>query len=643
MGIATLPLLKSVIRVMSIFKPSSSSNNLPEFDCDASFNRLLCLNSISSASRPIDHIVTPVVELSQDINYNPDRTNSLKERCDAAYAKLIETTTTVHENNRELSRLKEEKKIRKKAGENVSQLTKEMAATKKHATSLKKVVKANTRILHDAYPVYVASRLFDQHNPHLKGRFAESDDPQFQLKRIPVYIDRSKGFVQCGLYECRYPKIEFLRESDFSLKLEVIEANGFKIPDFDYEIGSNTLELVGVIKHTNSFICNLLIGSKFNDYFRRANYYVWCSQDETRIKRFCKSRKYLIPQMVYRYSRFKSIIQKAIDNQEEQIIPAILFFGKNVPQLKEGLGNSLWKQIVKSSASRNALVFSRMMVLLNKYHLARRNYGVLIGKSKPRITRLIPADYKTILESLYLFPTTFLRMSFFYSYTNYRGDGQELTNIENYLKSGLWAISNGCYKSNALEELVNTNQIDVYHLQHKKSKTARITYLKDGLMTQLSTQFIDTRRMAANLDRPFNMNWSARRMHREHEILSRAGLKASVIDRPLRFKKEWPKNIIVGDVIAILLESTHSLIHEGAELKHCVGSYADVVDSGGAIIYSLSTQQGDQLFRSTLQLSVKGNSVFPVQNQSFYNEAPIQTLSKAAGDIAVEINKWLKR
>lgn len=589
-------------------------------------------------------IFSSVVDIIRNLKQVPDRTHKLKDMCDSAYRLLSEAKLKFHDVGIENSELKEEKKRLKKSGQDLAALTKEIAKNKKQLTELKKTIRIHMKTLHDAYPVFAASYVFDQQNPELKGRYGEREDPQFQIQRIPVYIDDTNHVVHFGSFQFAYPEIHFLREKDSSLKLKIMKANGLEMPPFDYDINYGALELIGVVNHANNFVSSLLLGSKFNDYFRRVNYYIWCAHDEERIKRFCKSRKYLIPEMVYRYNRFHSLIKKAIDNQEEQIIPAILFFGKSVAQLKNGLGSALWKKIVKSSPTRNTLIFSRLMILLNKsYFPDAKHYGVYKGKRKPRLQHLNIGDFKQILELLYDFPSSFLKMSFFYNYTNYRNDVPDLIKIHTYLQSGIWAIANGSYDVSELEHRTNAHDYDRYNLSTKKSSRARIMYLKSEVMNRLSNQFTDTKRMAENLDRPFNPVWSARRMHREHENLTREGLKARVKNRRFNFKKDWPQSIEIGNVKATLLDTTHSLIFEGSEMRHCVGSYSDIVDSGSSIIYSLTTEQSNEVFRSTLQLAVRPNGVNPVQNRSVYNERPIQLLIDAAPQVAAEINRWLAK
>jgi hypothetical protein len=53
--------------------------------------------------------------------------------------------------------------------------------------------------------------------------------------------------------------------------------------------------------------------------------------------------------------------------------------------------------------------------------------------------------------------------------------------------------------------------------------------------------------------------------------------------------------------VAMLLKTPYELMREGTEMRHCVGSYADLVEAGYCLIFSLRAAGGT---RSTLELKI---------------------------------------
>lgn len=133
-------------------------------------------------------------------------------------------------------------------------------------------------------------------------------------------------------------------------------------------------------KQRNEFYA-LHLGSKFNDRFRRVNYKVWVSPYECEIKRFCYIGRSLADNLVYQFHGAAGIINEALNDKLDHLVPVILATNKTPSDLKKLLGKSIWKRICKNSLSRNKLLIN------NIFSMCQRLYGFNINwittSSKP--------------------------------------------------------------------------------------------------------------------------------------------------------------------------------------------------------------------------------------------------------------------
>lgn len=114
----------------------------------------------------------------------------------------------------------------------------------------------------------------------------------------------------------------------------------------------------------------------------------------------------------------------------------------------------------------------------------------------------------------------------------------------------------------------------------------------------------DTKRLATQIEAPFDPLWTPRKMKEKHDQYAREV-------NALRYspaKIEWLKPICHvfqhEGYAATLLDSRALVAEEGTVMGHCVGGYAESVAEGHYLVYSI-TKDGER--SSTLGISVKGN------------------------------------
>lgn len=101
--------------------------------------------------------------------------------------------------------------------------------------------------------------------------------------------------------------------------------------------------------------------------------------------------------------------------------------------------------------------------------------------------------------------------------------------------------------------------------------------------------FMDTCKMARTLDKKVNCSWGEKRLKLEHDEWSK-----EITNTVLEFEDERQLN--VAEIFIIfseysgykLLKSNKDLLREGMTQKHCVGTYINRVDNGGAGIYHIN-------------------------------------------------------
>lgn len=265
----------------------------------------------------------------------------------------------------------------------------------------------------------------------------------------------------------------------------------------------------------------------------------------------------------------------------ENVIPAVVLFGKNPQELKNELGKSIWKKICKNSYSKNRMIF----------HAVAGN----------RISFQSFQDFVDV-------PYTLARSKNVYQHRD------------------LWKhIKNSGLPMNAFS--------DKKHPEFRKART-------------IVTMFMDTNRMALQLQQPFNPEWSVRRMHEEHERLTRMqrGIlrKESELENSLRFDEFQQLPVVLHNGCrADPLLTRAEVILEGEEMSHCVGGYATSCARGHYVVYSLNKD----CIRTTLGIDRIQNQdksykyVFSQHYGKFNNAVTDADFIETAVKVVQELNK----
>ncbi len=421
---------------------------------------------------------------------------------------------------------------------------------------------------------------------------------------LKMQIHQNPKCIQIGNYYSCFPY--FYRRSKapelaLSLKDKILVHNNLSVPLFNYD---------DVAARNRDYA--RMLGIRFNDRFSKINYALWVGKDAVQIHRFCQVGQILSAGLVFRFHAYRKLIDIALANNESHLVPAILFFGTGVNQLKTGLGSQLWKTLCNNSFSRNRLIF------LNAYRCGKfpdtmgvSTYSTAILK-KPKLFNNTPEKYKPIIENLSLLPTSILKSIIFQKRT--------------------FRFETGTTHSNFLF----CTQLFL-RISTTAKKQRKLT--DESFIDQAWQLIIDTYRMARRLNEPFSLDWSERRIHREHNRLSHEYTKLLYPNHltEYQFTMPWVRVIGRDGITASLLTTPHSLAVEGSEMHHCVASYHDYVYSGHSIIFSLKDQHN---VRSTLELGHEENKVVILQHRGKYND-DVSPLFDAMAQHVVDIQNAL--
>ncbi len=299
--------------------------------------------------------------------------------------------------------------------------------------------------------------------------------------QLNICVDTTEKCIQVGAHYSYFPNLTHRPEATVSLKMEILMENNRELPR------SSGSGMKAFFKGYSD-----ILGARFNWRYQRLNYCAWVGKDAELIHRFCRDGKSLSDGLVYRFHAFRTLILKAVEYNEQHIIPAILFFGVDVPVLKSGLGASLWKTICSNSLTRNHLIFNRLY-LVGKFprHKSIEVFEALnlVLHKKPEIQDRKCSTYKKLLESLTLIPSSLLKRSSLCD-----GIGRvEKDGTHEHLNELVWV-------SNAVKN---------------KKKVTDKNFIDDTWRL-----YRDTLRMAQRLNVPFSCNWSYNRIDREHKKLT---------------------------------------------------------------------------------------------------------------------------
>lgn len=411
--------------------------------------------------------------------------------------------------------------------------------------------------------------------PPADNSSAHNTDGVATIEQLRLVLHQSPKCLQVGSFYNCYPDLYVYSDNQQVRKDRVLHQNNVSFPQ------NSTFE------YYSSFYCAHL-GGKFNKRYQKLSYALWVGDDHKLIHRFCHYGKNLHCELVYRFHCFRDLIMEAVGNNEQHLIPAILFFGISINDIKAGLGSSLWKALCKNSVSRNKLIFKCAVFTstLNRFFCARYD----VSELKEPVLQVVPIQKaKPIIEALNELPSGILQSTHLL---------RALDNNEydyDYAENGDLEI---------IDEGPTENQILRFSLSIARAALDRkkITdpeFFKDALGTVK-----DCRRMAKRLDQAFNEHWSFNRFEREHKSLTRQFNTTIYPDyyEDYDFGIPWRRELHYQGVTATLISNRAGLITEGRELYHCVASYHEDVKQGRSIIFSLKTEDGQ---RSTLELAVR--------------------------------------
>lgn len=232
------------------------------------------------------------------------------------------------------------------------------------------------------------------------------------------------------------------------------------------------------------------------------------------------------------------------------LLPVVAIISKSPQQLKAEWGK-VWKDVSKNSLNKNQVLAT---------NLKRLRYEGDVDAY----------DEKDLIGKLTALPTTVLK---------------------DYVKSPLY-----------LQEHIAAHYRGRYSTLCKNAKDFH----------DVSYMVRDTKRLAVQLEAPFDPLWSPRKMKEKHDQYSRE-LTARKFSPA---KIEWLKDVSVQELEhegykATLLDSRALIAEEGNAMGHCVAGYAESVAMGSYLVYSI-TKGGERT--STLGVHASEPSVTVVFN-----------------------------
>lgn len=175
----------------------------------------------------------------------------------------------------------------------------------------------------------------------------------------------------------------------------------------------------------------------------------------------------------------------------------------------------------------------------------------------------------------------------------------------------LAGVTKTVWQQHAVEKIKNCAHLPTTVLQHHGHNSLEIlehiaAHYRGVWSKELNSQIIhinDTKRLAEQLDKPFNHLWSPRRMKEEHDKYSKELTARKFSSKPLQILEGVPtKEFEYEGYKATLLKSRALIAEEGQCMNHCVASYTDSVAQSRYLVYSI-TKDGER--SSTLGISIK--------------------------------------
>lgn len=432
-------------------------------------------------------------------------------------------------------------------------------------------------------------------------------------EELKIIVRNNPRAIQVGNCFFNIPDLKRYAENRYTRKEVIFKANLIEI-EFDKNLPWQSLP-----KAQNKMYARRL-GSRFNERFQKVSYALWVGDDWRLIHRFCRIGKGLSSDLVFRFHHFRDFVDLALANKERQLIPALLYFGKPVGELKQGLGSGIWKSLCNNSVSRNIAIFK----IVGTFKSGQIDDSRCTPEY-PQITCVNMNAVKAVLSRLINLPSGILNSHVFYNELaggyDMLPDADELFWSEeaNVTRDQLFLIQLTIFETIARDAQINQKITDQVYLR----ESHRV--------------FIDTLRLACQLKESFNYAWSLGRVHREHRRLTKL-LRARKLQEyskyPYQFSKPWLHSLSHKDIDIVLLKSPYDIALEGHEMNHCVASYHHLVFHEKSLIFSLRNTSG---YRSTLQLAFETSKRLGiVQHRSVNDDDITETAFHHAAEYVLE-------
>ena len=121
--------------------------------------------------------------------------------------------------------------------------------------------------------------------------------------------------------------------------------------------------------------------------------------------------------------------------------------------------------------------------------------------------------------------------------------------------------------------------------------------------------------MADQLNEDYNVDWSIRKWQEKHDTFTKKVNAKRDSPEHIEWLSKLPESIQKVEhrgITARVLKSPLEIRTEGDSMRHCVGSYTSMVESGDYLVYSTS---GDDVNPTTIGLRLLSNGKWEVSQQ----------------------------
>lgn len=380
---------------------------------------------------------------------------------------------------------------------------------------------------------------------------------------------------------------------DFKYNFEVDYQNkNLKFADKEFKFfrtikkSSDVLSLFGISlygREGNKYFTTVygITPSNFKKVFNAKILNIWVDPIKEHVSRFAYRRSNCLnTDMLSKIWNNIDKIKQAEKDGIYHIVPWIIAFEKSPDELKNKIGKSFWKKICKQSMTRNKY-------LASGHHRFTRNY------------------YGECLNVALNLPSYLLK----------KGGNQKFPWCE------------------ATEYLIKNKIINSSNFK----KSGRIE--DERSLSRLYNIFKDTLKMAKELNKKFDKNWSIEKLKKKHEeYLELINLKKYSSEMYEVLKDFKHREFAHNDFRISLLDNAKDIVDEGTTMHHCVGSYISRVADGEYLVYSVKkhNERSSTIAFHRHQLTDKWNFN---QHYGMCNKFVVDTEEKEIKDLILkEIN-----